>query len=1135
MREKRVHDGSSGDGGGKKRRKNKNLKSSAEEDTTVRFFERDNDVEGFGIGRTAVIVTSASRQDDKGTSNPAEHDDSRGGIDDEDEEKDASQLLLTGGTEFLIEIEISAQRNGSQLFQKLVWELRPLCKSFAELLYHKKTIVELLCKNLLSDDIHTGGFIANVATNDVLHLLGVLARELRVEIYPFLNTKILPRIIDDMLNPPQLTGVGESSERQHHRTQLDVAHIEAAFRCISYLFKYNSEELVNSKDASFSEDTKQKQQQSKHGDADILRQYYGRTICHKRDDVRKLACEAFAPLLRKCTEKGLQRHLMRTVKALATSSANAKTSDENVNHDTDGSNIKVTKIMKRALNDAVDGVSFLLFEVARGAKRAHSRTAHLVIRSLMDCLIGYSSMNAQKCNDTKNIYLEMNKAEVVYEVASLFLYKLRGHVVRGTPMEETIIDSALLRVFDEIHRALDAAVSLMKEAVPSFGIHASVVGHIVDLIAEMVSFQGGRLIRGTDTKPTESDRIVNSLQTLLSNDVYSKAGKKLETQILNYLSVAWKVNPNHPSFTLRLGKFFPRIVSPNVSDDEDKLRPAIFLATKMLPYLSQKVASQSLIPSLLSAASLCIGKEGNLSDDSLVLLHTISSATWSVNESQEYDVDADDAAADSFFSVESALQLPVIPSKVQRSLIDLCLRDDLKDSKSTCSSSWMERLARVGYAVRCLPFLVCLECSGDGSVEDAEDTVVTSYDELKKVFKWFVSIMKHLDTGLKKNSYGNYESLHVVQALVIESFSKVAIECHNREQSAKIQSALQKTATKIKSSADSLLSMQPKSCWVVKCVAALLTSLNVIEPGSTLNERSNETFELLVPNLSEANHFLRLYTLQILDSYPKRPFVTDHAELDLTDDLEEEPSYKPGGVNVGEEQTKGMSELAGPCDIISLLKTIEAIPVAFANERKLTSQIGRVEVYAATGKLPVLYAESAVSHMLGLLHVKFSPIWPAAVRVIVALTTAQEGPTWPHVYSALQKSMEKSPPDFDSSVFVMNLTVVKHDQNDSVHTKTLVDHHNRCVAWERSNGSNHMFGSQDRVEGQVVPRNSRADDLTLFGNLWNIMTSAQHLTTTKSKLVVPLFFEFMAYQYYVFHPDDPDIPEVNLSDIVDSR
>eukprot|EP00804_Cyclotella_cryptica_P001375 CCRYP_014133-RA/>CCRYP_014133-RA protein AED:0.02 eAED:0.02 QI:68/1/1/1/1/1/6/174/3100 len=1133
VREKRVHDGSSGDGGGSKRRKSKKLKPGTEEDATVRFFDRDNDAEGFGIGRTAVIVKAAPHQDDKCTSNPRERDEVRDGFHEEHEEKEAAKLLLTGGTEFLTEIELSAQRNGSQLFQRLVWELRPLCRSFAELLHHKKTIIDLLCANLLSDEIGTSGFIANVSTNDVLHLLGVLARELRSEMYPFLQTKILPRIIDDMLNPPQVTGAGESSERQHQRTPMDVAHIEAAFRCISYLFKYNSEQLVNSQDPSVTEDVKGKQQQSKRGDADILRQYYGRTICHKRDIVRKLACEAFAPLLRKCTEKGLQRHLMRTVKALATSSANAQTSDDNSNHDKDGSNTNMTNNMKRALNDAIDGVSSLFFEVARGAKKVHSKTGHLVIRSLMDCLVGYSSNCAQKSNDTKIIFMETYKADVVYEVASQFLYKLRGHIVRGTPIEEIIIDSSLERVFDEIHQALDTAVSLLKEADLSSGIQASVVGHIVDMIAEMVRFQEGRLIRGTDSKHTESDRIINSLQTLLSTDVYTRAGKKLETQILQYLSAAWKVNPSHPSFSLRLGKFFPRIVSPN-SNDKDKLRPAIFLARKMLPYLPQKVASESLVPSLLSAAALCIGKEETVPDGSLVLLHTISTATWPAHESQECDVDADDVAADSFFSVASALQLPVIPSKVRHSLIDLCLSDDLKESTSKSSPSGMERLARIGYAVRCLPFLVCLECSGDDSDADVDETGSTTHDKLTKLLKWFVSIVKHLDTGVKNQSYGIDESVHVVQALVIESFSKVAIECHNRDQSSTIQAALLKTATKVKSSANSLLSMHPKSCWAIKGVAALTTSLTVIEPGSVLNERSNETFELLMPNLSETDHFLRLYTLQILDSYPKRPFVTDHADLDLTDDLEEEPSYDTGDAYEGNETTM-RSELAGQCDVISLLKTIEATPIAFANERKLTSHIGRVEVYAATGKLPALYAESAVSHMLGLLHVKFSPIWPAAVRVIVALTTSQEGSTWPCVYSALQKSMEKPAPDFASSILERNSLSPKLEQYDLVHTKTLVNHHNHCVAWERSNGTYDMFESQDRAEGQVVPRYARADDLSFFENLWSIMTSAQHLTTTKSKMVVPLFFEFMAYQYYVFHSDDPDIFEINLPDIVDSR
>ena len=333
--------------------------------------------------------------------------------------------------------------------------------------------------------------------------------------------------------------------------------------------------------------------------------------------------------------------------------------------------------------------------------------------------------------------------------------------------------------------------------------------------------------------------------------------------------------------------------------------------------------------------------------------------------------------------------------------------------------------------------------------------------------------------------------------------------------------------TKMRMFADSLLSKYHKSCWVVKGVAALVTSLNLVEPGTRLNDRSNETFERLIPNLADPNHFLRLYTLQILDSYPKRPFVTDHADLDLTDDLEEEPSYNPDAAGEGIDKAPGRSEMAGPCDIISLLRTIETIPVAFPNERKITSHIGRVEVYAGTGKLPPIYAESAVCHMLGLLHVKFAPIWPAAVRAIVALLTYQEGPTWPCVYSALEKSLQKSEPGFDSSS-------LDKDRGSMEVQNNMTNQYAQCMAWEKSKGTYDMFGSRDS-ERQVVSRGARADELTVFGNLWSIMASAQNLTVTKSKQVIPLFFEFMVDQYYVFHPDDPDARECNLSEVVDSR
>ena len=319
-------------------------------------------------------------------------------------------------------------------------------------------------------------------------------------------------------------------------------------------------------------------------------------------------------------------------------------------------------------------------------------------------------------------------------------------------------------------------------------------------------------------------------------------------------------------------------------------------------------------------------------------------------------------------------------------------------------------------------------------------------------------------------------------------------------------------------------------------VAAVTKALSTIESGSKLNDKSNDTFELLVTNLAQPNHYLRMYTLQILDSYPSRPFITDHAELDLTDDLDEDPSYKPQPTvdKEGELNPDGntpVSLLSGPCNVISLMRALESIPIALPNERKFTSQLNRIEVYARTGKLPIIYAEAVTCHMLGLLHVKFSPIWPFAVKVIVSLSQAQEGPAWPYIETALKKSMKKSAVRDNNDTNALDLD---DEDTSSNHTKAITNHHKLCIAWEVSKGKIvDIFKPQDKDRNAQVSRHVVSDELTLFENIWLIMQDGPHLTSTKSKIVVPIFFEFLVALFYVFHQDEPDSREVDLTGLVE--
>ncbi len=1196
VREKLIHDTgvASFSANARKRRKKRNLTFADDDgdndEDEVKYFGRDNDVEGMGIGRTAVIVSSQSKLQ-------VDHKNSNLIMDEYEEgkEKESNQaLLLTGGTLFLSELEVSAQRNGSQLFQKLARELRPMSKSLAELLHYAEKIVDLLCAYLLTPrGFVTGsaspvrgpseefkvfkkrlsvkapyGFIVNVATNDVLHLLGVLAKELRHEIYSFLHGRILPRIIDDMLNSPTTassSGTIVEEVDKHQYIPLDVNHIESAFRALSYIFKYNADQLIHN--CAVGNASKNEEGKQSFGDADILRKYYGKTICHKRDIVRRLACESFAPILRKCSERGLKRHLSKTIKALAGSIASSTVVEDydvareetiqSGRRDKETST-QITNSIRKAGKDAIDGVSSLLFEIAKGAPgRVHSKKGRLVTRAIMDCMTSFcSSSGSEGAKDDgkkgiRTLCLEKAKADVVCGVASQFLYKMRGHVVRGTREEVIVVTSSFIDVLDEIHRSLTSTTSTFAES-PSSTLVEHVLADIIGLISETIRFQDGRLVHDGKIHRSEGEanRITLSLQTLLGDGVYPKAGDKLQNQILNYLCAAWKANPSHSSFSSRLGKFFPSIVAPNSegksshTGDLSGLDPALVLARSLLTHLPKKVASSTLIPALLSAAAS--SRQKNRDDDaSLVLLHTIATASWPSDElGKVEEIDIDDLDVNALFSSESAEFCPDIHPNVRRALFDICLSNSLKSfssnqfTPSDTPLSCEESLFRLGYASRCIPFLVSIECS-DNNDDDSEntdsgnETSKHTEEELSRVFKWYGSILKKCDIELisRTGIMDEKRDVYVTESLLLESFSKSAIVCHNRVISRTVSASLKTALAKATSAASSLAFLHPKSLWAMRGVAAVVKALEIINPGVKINDKSNEMFDLLSSNLAESNHFMRMYTLEVLDSFPKRPFVTDHADLDLSGDLEEDPSYRPQPTEMGFRSTgdSNNTPLSGPCDIISLLTVIESTPVTLANERNLTTQLSRVEVYARTGKLPIAYAESAALHMIGLLHVKFAPIWPVAVRVIVALSHAQEGPVWPCIEAALTQSLQRPRQNSATPKDSTDMNDISSKIKAEKHIAMINNHHALCISWEASRGMNHgIFVTSEKERNGQVSRHVEADDLTRFESVWSIMENAPHLTSTKSKVVVPMFFNFLLSQYYIFHCDDPDSREFNL-------
>ena len=225
----------------------------------------------------------------------------------EDEPEEEELLQQEVESCFASELDLAQDRNASELFGKLYRELWPLTRSLAEMLHHADDIVAILLCYLLSPESDPGTpterkdiahmlqkeeegggapspaapkripYVVNLVTTDVLHLIGVLARDFRHEIHGFVHPAIVPRIVYDLLNPPP-PPPSETDKRQ--QIALDVAVVETAFRSLSYVFRYDSDLLVKSE---------------KGGDGssgggnnmEPMRQYYGATLAHRRDYVRR--------------------------------------------------------------------------------------------------------------------------------------------------------------------------------------------------------------------------------------------------------------------------------------------------------------------------------------------------------------------------------------------------------------------------------------------------------------------------------------------------------------------------------------------------------------------------------------------------------------------------------------------------------------------------------------------------------------------------------------------------------------------------------------------------------------------------------------------------------------------------------
>ncbi|CAB9504964.1 processome component 20 homolog [Seminavis robusta] len=1004
--------------------------------------------------RRIGVTSAASREERVHHTHREESKQKKQKLDNKPEEEDVTEAT------FSEELDLAYARNPSEIFRNLYHQVWPLARSLPEVLHHAAAIVNLLLAYVMShpsephQQSHTTSthnndkkkkerFIVNHATTDVLHLLAVLAKDLRHEIHPFLHTLIIPRIVNDILNQPTTTTTSSNNSNDVEPTQnskqimpVDVSIIEASFRCISYIFRYDAEAILTETTTSSKNDKKQEEPC-----LELLRQYYGSTLAHRRDIVRRLAAETFAPLIRKLKQDSARKkHLRRVIKAFMSTQAN--------NTSTTATATATTAVVKLQTN-AIDGISHLFFEVARGvAGQGHSK-GKVALRVLLGVL---SANDANKSNT--------NSLELAHSVTAAFLDKMGSHLQRpffGDAILQDIIDSTqrVLKQSDNNNNSKDNFAP--KE-------------HMIRLLLQIILLRDGFLLE-KQQQWQDQGKIFNTRGEIVKIvlrvmdalvPVFAEMPLSLQSIVLSLVSSTWKTIPTDAHFAKKMRPHIESLVKTEITTNEDNNNhPALVLAQDLMPFLPSKAAMGIVATSILTAAAAhCTDRDLCLS--MIVAAATSSPVTTSIDGGESDNDESvstnSNQAEDTLFSFQVATQCQ-ISHDTKQTLLEACLLD-------VHGSEW----SRLGVAARCVSFVALT-----GVKQEEEQNAKHLKDTFDKVSKW------------------------------------LSIEFHTQHTTT--TKSIQKTLRNAQEASERFLHSQSTSLWTLKAVAAYVQAMQMFQV--VLGDRE-KVFDALVPNLSSSSHFRRLYSLQILASFPKKPFVTDHADLDLTDDLDEEPSEF-----VPQEGTSTRGAVrSGLCDILDTLLSIESSTVAFENERPLLSLISRIEILGRSAKLPVVYAEAAANHMLGLLYIKFSPIWPAAVSAYVSLANGQEFSSWSPLKEKLDILMNTFPNP-------QSLAISDSDGDTRLKRFDPSCHQTLCATWDESNGENaSLFGNET---SQHLP----TDEATVLQHVWSVLENASEVVAKNSRKIVPIFLQFMHSQFYSYYPHDPDAKELRIEDHIE--
>ena len=820
-------------------------------------------------------------------------------------------------------------------------ELHSLCQTLPQLLHHQNDILDIiLCRVTMP---------AALSLEPLMELIGALARDLQADFLPHMERVL--RVLSDLVD-----------EGADHEPEM----LQHVFTCCSLICKHLSKLVA----ANLSP---------------VLAQS-ARLRYHRAQHVRIFAAQTFGFLLRHATAQEA-RAAVRSVLADA---------------------------VVRPSVARITGAGLLVAEGAIGVGNGlHSRGPVLLSLLLQDDILNETDFGVAAGKEDKNTVVvggggnnalsgEMISARVA-AVAAECIDRLLNHVRRGpgvTPLWETMFVNVTTRI-----DALTASRSRSAQRGDDALQWAAARG--VALLARMIEYRRGSRVETFDPHFAIAKRLA-SAEVVPGHDNgkgASKVGKPPQNaEKTNKEEEEEKEQENpfseflKPSLSGQVLRYLESLVYSHcktVSASEGPVaieraapfwvgvfgraprREILFFVRALITPPAGPDVSRCFAPHMFAAVgnSLLAGEDAELCWPLLMDL----CSQFGVGSSSSASIFGNTTTTTT--TTTTNVVVPVVLTAVDGigSKLSKLICSTVASLKPSASA---EQVQIAWAALHCLPHAVA-------TPSQAAQYVAKLLDSSTKILE--KAAAAQLDKKDDENAEEKKKKKKEFEvALMLHCAARAAaVAARSTSHDTTTESTKEKSETALKLEALELVHAHPQAYHAVHAAGEALSQLSRSNPTSLSTSSLLQLAPLLAPNLSHPSVTLRVATLRVLCSFQQPPYL-------VSSDAQDDSAAITSTTTAAHQQQ--------PCDALQQLLSVNARELGADGGRPAIVALGRVKTNLEFHRIPLALVPLVVRALLGVLHIRFAPLWPAVNVALAAALDAYPLLTWPLLLEELNAS-----------------------------------------------------------------------------------------------------------------------------------